>query len=492
MLGIDLETKAQDASLDKSDLFFEKQLLLSNVQGKKGRISKDTCFAVLEHLEKVYRFKKTMNPLKYYYYANDKYKELDEHILQCIFSSYFCEKLSERNAREMLQYLSEISKTNKHLVSFKNTVYDTRKRICPVDLSDDLVVRNINFNYNNVVDYDIKKTNDQDITLVQKTLQEILIPKNDPVNELHYFGFLERVGSCINYSNKHKRISLYIGDSNRGKNILSTILQSVYKDLAFATQAETLRERFGEANLVGKSPIIFEELGGKSFLNIQSKLKAITGGDKISCEVKGVQKPIESDEFGKTFGFCNLLPVVNLEDSGILKRIDIIELPNTFVSKEEYNTLTEEYQVNCFIKNEDLKDQIKNDYKGLEWFINASIKAYNDMRENSRDYVDFLTDSETMIKLGQYNPVQIFIDQYIVKTDNAEDELFNLEIRKELEEYLYKKGIYNIPSSALSVRIREALNNRYGKEIMNSWTVKSGTKKYLGFKLIEVGSEKIC
>ena len=61
----------------------------------------------------------------------------------------------------------------------------------------------------------------EDATLTERTLRQILIPKDNPEDTSLYIDYLQRVGASFFENNVHKSITLYQGKGNNGKSILS-------------------------------------------------------------------------------------------------------------------------------------------------------------------------------------------------------------------------------------------------------------------------------
>lgn len=337
----------------------EKEEIKQEIEEKGVDLRPKIREKVTLHLEKKFQIKKTKNPKKYYYLDKNLYRELDIDTLQHVYFMYFDEPLPKRSARLILKDFSKLVVPNKSLVNFRNVTLNTKT--FEIVKSDDHTLINLDFNYIPDTNYEVNWDNP---TLTQRTLQEILIPKDEPDNDLYYIDFLQRLGSCINQFDKSGRFPLYYCETCCGSSVLASIIHLIFSKTFPNIVNFDLRRNFRAGSLIGEFPIIIHELNENNF-------------DK---HVEIVKTILKSNEYGKIFGFSSRLPALNPKNNKIL---DIIKLPNKFMRHEEYDSCSNVSR--AYIADKKLQSKIERDIVGLEWLINAAISVYKNMINEKRD-----------------------------------------------------------------------------------------------------------
>lgn len=239
----------------------------------------------------------------------------------------------------------------------------------------------------------------EDETLTERTLKQILIPKNasshitngmviydNPDDYKLYIDFLQRIGASFNPNNIHKKITMYYGKGDNGKSLLSYILYLVFKDYYYGFTPKQLKnDSFTESMASGKHILIMDELAKDSLNGLWDIIKRYSSG--LDNTTKRTMYSDDTDEistYGLLYVLTNIIPDMPTDDKAILRRVDILTLPNVFTSNP---TADNEYPI---IDN--LTDKLGIDIKGLEWLINAGIKAYKDRHK----FIASQTDIETL------------------------------------------------------------------------------------------------
>ena len=256
-------------------------------------------------------------------------------------------------------------------------------------------------------------------SLVERTLKQILLPKAaeysikesadgleyveyaNPEDTKLYVDFLQRLGASFNTSNIHKKITMYLGKGDNGKSLLSFILYLVFDKYYYGFTPKQLKnDNFTESMAAGKHILLMDELTKDSINGIEDILKRYSSG--LVNTTKRTMYSDDTDEmseYGMFYLLTNVIPDLPTDDPTLLRRLDILILPNVFTDNP---TAANEYPI-----INGLSEKLRQDIKGLEWLVNAGIKAY----KSNHKFTAAQTDIETLS---------------IIK---AEDELFN---------YIYK------------------------------------------------------
>ena len=129
------------------------------------------------------------------------------------------------------------------------------------------------------------------MTYTEKTLRQILIPKDDPSDLSLFIDFLQRLGSCIYGKNNYKTITLYYGDGNNGKGILKLLFELIYNHKAYSLTPETFTESFNLKSFLGRKCILLDEVDETSLNDIKPMIKRVS-----SPESRQEQRAIYSDK----------------------------------------------------------------------------------------------------------------------------------------------------------------------------------------------------
>jgi putative DNA primase/helicase len=158
-------------------------------------------------------------------------------------------------------------------------------------------------------------------------------------------SFVQRaVGYSLSGYTKEQCLFLLIGSGSNGKSTLLNTLQYVLGDYGATTPAQTLMvNRHGNeqtndlAKLVGIRFVTATETEKGQRL-AESKIKRITGGDRIACR-ELYKNLIEFDPQFKIWLATNDLPQFSGGDQSMARRIRVIEFPVTFDEKTQDHEL---------------------------------------------------------------------------------------------------------------------------------------------------------
>jgi len=200
-------------------------------------------------------------------------------------------------------------------------------------------------------------------------------------------ALLEMVGHAITpdaYSRKWKKFLILTGDTNNGKSVFFSRVQSLLNgpdgqegNTANVKLAKIARNQFSNNSVYGKWANIAGEIDGKKIRNTGS-IKDITGGDSVEIEPKGEDSFF--DTLDATFMFAaNDPPIIGERDKdAIASRIVPIELPNTFVDNPDGD-----YQKKKKSESE-LCDWLDTE-EALSGFLRLAVEGANRLDDNNGD-----------------------------------------------------------------------------------------------------------
>ena len=275
----------------------------------------------------------------------------------------------------------------------------------------------LDFDYMTLFDTD---PNPNDITFVEKTLRQILIPKDNPQDLTMFHDYLQRLGSCILGINKYKLITLYYGQGNNGKGILKLLMELIFNKGAYSLTPQTFEQTFNLQSFDNRKVLLLDEIDKDDFKNLKPKIKRITSPEaRVEERAMYSTSTIIMDNFPMFFIFANVLINLKLDEIALFDRFDFLKLPNVFVTEKELNKTP-----NSYLKDRSTESKIRSDVKGLSWLITASIQAFRNMEENKTEFIlrqtteqtmDILLDTDYLtkfIKLYTYEDSDMIIDEF--------------------------------------------------------------------------------
>ena len=399
-----------------------------------------------------------------FYYFDGYFKLMDEGIYQVLIEQEYRLHLSLNEVKRSMNSISGIEKDHSELWEFNNCYYLNTDNYNIEQLEPQLTSRKFVFedellNYNP----DVKYYNENP-TLIEKTLREILVPLN-PVKENPYHilqDFLYLLGWSLINGNQGKNIIIYYNkEGNNGKSVLGKILKCVFGEKMVMIQPSDFKDTFFNARIDDTNAIVIDEIQSTSLNGHWDLIKKIAGGEiEDNIRVMYSSQRHASKGNGTLFIMTNELPQVPMDDEALLYRLLIYELPNKFVNHPEPYS-------NEIKMNPNIFKEIDDDREGLEWLINVSIKCYLD-REFDRPTINTTKD---ILSKGNFIRQWLLLNT-VISYDNY---LSNAEIReylKDAEPTLTDKYTEN----QLSVKIGEELKYIYGDKLQKHMSM--GVTKY--------------
>jgi hypothetical protein len=190
--------------------------------------------------------------------------------------------LTEKACKESLSSINGVYKDKSYLWEFKDNIYLNTKNYTIIEADEpQLTSRKFIFD-DELLEYhaDVEFFNENP-TLMEKTLREILIPKNpvkDNPNSI-YMDFLYLLGWSFIQGNIGKNIIIYYNQrGNNGKTALKQILSYVFKDSMKTIKPQSFDDNFfysliDDTNIIAMDELLYNSLDGKWDI-----IKNIAGG----------------------------------------------------------------------------------------------------------------------------------------------------------------------------------------------------------------------
>ena len=364
-----------------------------------------------------------------YYFNEDLnyFEPLTVEMLKNLIIKNLGVKLLKGDYNTIYNSIETNNKEYDNLLVFKNILFDMDTMtelnfpICNYNRADYLAPALIGYEDKNndiqLLDYDADfdymtlyaiDPNPNDITFVEKTLRQILIPKDNPTDLSMFHDYLQRVGSCILGKNKYKVITLYFAPGNNGKGILKLLMELIFNNGAFSLTPQTFDDDFNLPGFTNRKVLLLDEIDKKDFNDCKPTLKIISSPE-ARIEQRGMHKQeyLRLHNFPNLFIFSNVLINLELDELALFSRFDFLELPNTFVSEKELNKTPNSYPI-----DRDTEAKIKADTIGLSWLITASIQAFRNMQNSNSEFILRQTTEQTMDILLDTDYLTKFIRLY--------------------------------------------------------------------------------
>lgn len=218
---------------------------------------------------------------------------------------------------------------NKHLIGFKNGIYDTLARAFRPGTPEDCVSMCTNLEYNVTTEYHKCSCWPE----LRKFLESIL--PNRSVRD-YYMKHLSRSLSGTYTQDFH----ILTGEGSNGKSMLMNLMMTCFGEYAYKVNIALFTQKRGKAGAAAPELV---RMKGKRFVMMSEPdqddtisegfLKEVTGSEKIPCrDLYGGSKQILEMEIQAKFHMaCNVKPRVTDTTNGTWRRLKVIDFPNKFV-----------------------------------------------------------------------------------------------------------------------------------------------------------------
>lgn len=303
-----------------------------------------------------------------------------------------------------------------------------------------------------------------------RIVKEILVPRQDQTDTNKFLYFIQLLGLMVHGNNDIKILPVFYREGNNGKGVLSIVIKRLFGAGASDIKPKRISDDFiNEVIKRSRHALINDELERNTIKDNESEYKQLTGASGIGGRQIHAGEIDIIEEIPPLFlagNYTPNIPVTN-EFKAIIKRLNIIKMPNVFTDKPD-PTLNEYEEISG------TADIIKNDYQGLSQLLSLAINEFNklDYKGNVRNQLALTpTEAETMDILSSGNPLLNFISMYtsLMELTTSQDKWITTKDIRDGFTVWYKhenKGIE--PPEDLfgrnNVKIGYALQDVYGKK----------------------------
>jgi len=346
------------------------------------------------------------------------------------------------------------------IIAFDNCVYDIKIKDFREILPSDYITKTTKYKINN-------KSNSE----IRKKIKDLL---NSIFNTEEMVNYWLKTTALSMFTNKYESLYIHTGKGGNGKGLLSSILHKtlgdyIYQaDNTFFTSVfkpnapnSTLAKTKGVRYLLVTEP---DDGGNEAKLNVEF-IKWITGGDIITTRDLFCSNISFHPQF-TPFIQCNTKPKLSKMDQGIIRRIKVVNYPNSFVAEPKKPN---ERQININLKNE-----INNE------FINEFMLLLLDIAKNNIDQ-PLVQPKDVLEETNEYfdanNPVKAWINERLeITNDSNKDRIKASTLFEEYNNSDYEKMSMTKFSTTLE---QNGLNK-----------VKNSVIFFVGIKLKEIKKEE--
>ena len=494
----------------------ETEILISSVLSNPTDTK--TLIRLSEFIEDELSIKRTSDKKNPFYYLNNNPNDFNSPTMDILNTSSlgyillrdYNIRLPDKNVETVLSSIKGQHKVNTTSWEFKDGYYlETDKNYQILKADPKITSKKAGIKIDDKFIFyeykpDVKFFNmPEDETLTEKTLKQILIPKtakttvkkaddgheyivyDNPDDYKLYLDYLQRIGASFSQNNRHKKVTMYLGTGDNGKSLLSHILHLIFDKHYYGFTPKQLKtDNFTDSMASGKNALVIDELTKDSLNGLWDIIKRYSSG--LDNTTKRTMYSDETDDissYGLLYVFTNVIPDMPTDDKAILRRVDILTLPNVFTDNP---TADNEYPI---INGIDLK--LKHDVQGLEWLVNASIKAYKyDYRfKCSQSDIETLsivkeTDNlfnylykNTELNNGSQTYVSQLLDGFKEWSDeqghliNMTDKELRKEIGKKVRQIYSPDELQTNPKGKRWYNIRIKSKDEIKKELSKKWTI---------------------
>jgi P4 family phage/plasmid primase-like protien len=370
-------------SSDIAKLYMEKQthygkelMELPSCSHKDHDPSCDTCMA----LKKQKQYMALYMKLRTTAFKNNVMKECQA----LMFDKDFAKKLDD----------------NKHLIAFKNGVFDTLTQTFREGRMDDYISFCTNVDYNLSTQYYQYSCWNE----LHQFLERVLPNPNVRIY------FLKHLATCLS-GEFQPRFHIMTGTGSNGKSMIMNLMATAMGDYCYKVNVAVFTQKRAK---VGSAQPEYARMRGKRFVMMSEPdegeplstgvLKELTSNEKITCRdlFQGSKQMMEFDVQAKFHLACNDKPTVNTNDGGTWRRLKVIHFPSKFVHTPD-PTKPHEYLVDETIQRKVLSEEwatcfmsylvhLYTEGKGLRGLVPPpEVEAYtNEYKEDSDLIAQFM------------------------------------------------------------------------------------------------------
>lgn len=363
--------------------------------------------------------------------------------------------LKECNSKFLQNKIVDKFDTSLDLIGFTNGVYDLTNEIFRDGRSSDYITLSTNIEYE---DFHMEH---QDIKDLMNIIKKIL-----PIDRVLDW-FLQILSTSLSGTQYFEHFYILSGSGANGKSILIDFIRDCFGEYYAQMNVSALCSKRPAssaadpelANLQGRRIVTFSEPSRDENINT-GYLKYLTGGDKIQTRAlyKG---PVTFYPQGKLYLICNDIPNLHTDDDGTWRRVKVILFPSKFVCEHEMTGAKYEQ------KKTDpatLKEQLHQLRPAFIWLLIQYFKKFKQNLKNGGIPEPPEVNIATARQKAKNNPIETFIQNQIIFTNNKHDEIGITELTEKLREYMQNEGHHQklIPKRE---EIKDKFNKLYPKLI---------------------------
>ena len=380
-----------------------------------------------------------------------------------------------RDLFEDENFMDKIDEKNKHLIGFKNGVYDLEEEVFRNGEPEDYISLSTGVDY---IQYDPMS---EEAIEIDKLLRSIF---PDP-EVLEYIILV--LASCLDGYVTEQKFRLWMGVGSNGKGILRKLVDIGFADYCKTLNATTLTHKPGDAESANSTiaqtracRIVFFDEPDKGDKIYCGTMKKLTGGDPIKARlIYGL--PFEFYPQFKMFLLSNVFPEVPPNDKGTWRRMEPVRFCNEFVEDEPI-------EPNQYKMDKQLPKRLPflapmfmamlvekyHDYKTNGITIPQAVREYKrEYRRNCDILLDFLDDTISSINNieAKLNMDDLYSDfRYWYRNNNYGNE--KNVTKKDFKKYLCNKFKTKICNEDITgVRYNNtSRGNTQQREYINNFT----------------------
>jgi len=244
-------------------------------------------------------------------------------------------------------------------------------------------------------------------------------------NEQDIKAIQELIGYCLLKEYRYETAFMFYGSNGRnGKSKLLSTIEALLgaENITNISLQEIEKSHFSLSDLHNKLVNISPEIS-KSAINNTGTFKQLTGRDRIAADRKH-KTIIKFVNYAKMIFTSNELPPINTNSDAFWLRWLVIEFPHQFLSKKEYNILSDEEKKKSKIQDTEIINKLTTQEE-LEGLLVWALEGYQRLSKN-RDFTndrtandvkkDWSMRSNSVLAFSEDN-IMVDYDGYITKKD---------------------------------------------------------------------------
>ena len=361
---------------------------------------------------------------------------------------------------------------NRHLIAFKNGVYDFKEKVFRAGMPEDYISKSLPINYT------IYNESHDKVLEVQKIFRQIF-----PDKEVYRY-FFEMVSEIFVGGNPQKVVLFWTGEGNNGKSITQFFFDKMLGEYAVKLSTGVItgdKIKNGQADpemarTKGVRLCTMEESNPDEEVNIGT-LKRMTGNDTFFARDL-FQRGGDAREITpmfKLFFICNRLPILKYADQATFNRVRVIPFESTFCKVGSTNPppLEPEQQLKekRFPMDVNLEQRIPELVEAFAWLLIEIYKTDRTFREP-----DKVLEATNSYK-RKNDILQYFMNDMIVKEAN------NVLSIDEL--YMAFKDWFNLNQPTKHIPKKQDVEDYF----LRIWGDYKSRKKWAGYRVRTVSDD---